>query len=336
MITSMAVPDCRGNLTMFLSSRMDSALLRRHFPGESQAAARLRQMDWITDELGTPDTWPQSLQAAIRVCVASRSPMQVLLGTSRAVICNDASMRVLGERLEPEPRVLAHSGRDAFGEDLWDVIGPTVDHVFVAGVTSWCENVRVLARHGASEDETFVTFWFAPISDDSGAVVGVLGSCVDVTESVVAARSLIDPQAKACDTPSAAQGNAHAARRRLLLVEDDDDAARALKNALEARGYVVQLAHDGPVALNVARTFDPDVVLMDIGLPVMDGWELAKRLRALPGPANEVPVVAVTALARDDDKQRSVDAGFIDHLVKPIDLAKLQQVVENLPLREQA
>jgi signal transduction histidine kinase/CheY-like chemotaxis protein len=122
-------------------------------------------------------------------------------------------------------------------------------------------------------------------------------------------------------------------RRRLLLVEDNDDSARALKNALEQLGYVVALAHNGPIALNVARTFDPDVVLMDIGLPVMDGWELAKRLRELRGAASNAPVVAVTAYDRDVDKQRSNDAGFADHLVKPIDLGKLQAVVESLPLR---
>jgi signal transduction histidine kinase/CheY-like chemotaxis protein len=124
-----------------------------------------------------------------------------------------------------------------------------------------------------------------------------------------------------------------ASRRKLLVVEDNDDTARSLKNALEQLGYVVALAHNGPVALNVARTFDPDVVLMDIGLPVMDGWELAKRLRELRGAAQDAPVVAVTAYDRDVDKQRSTAAGFAEHLVKPIDLNRLQEVVESLPLR---
>ena len=136
--------------------------------------------------------------------------------------------------------------------------------------------------------------------------------------------------------PTPPLSNASASRRRLLLVEDNDDSARALKSALEQLGYIVALAHNGPVALNVARTFDPDVVLMDIGLPVMDGWELAKRLRELRGVTHDAPVVAVTAFDRDVDKQRSTDAGFVDHLVKPIDLAKLQQVVESLPLRVQS
>ena len=141
------------------------------------------------------------------------------------------------------------------------------------------------------------------------------------------------------DARIATQGpiaNAPGSRRRLLLVEDNDDAARSLKNALELLGYVVALAHNGPIALNVARTFDPDVVLLDIGLPVMDGWELAKRLREISCASHDAPVVAVTAYDRDIDRQRSTEAGFADHLVKPIDLGKLQEVVESLPMRPPA
>jgi signal transduction histidine kinase len=116
-------------------------------------------------------------------------------------------------------------------------------------------------------------------------------------------------------------------RRRLLLVEDNDDAARAFKAALEQLGYEVALAHDAPIALNLAKTFRPDVALLDLGLPVMDGWELARRLH---GESNELPIVAVTARDQDADKQRSRDLGFAEHLVKPIDLVQLEQIVERL------
>jgi CheY-like chemotaxis protein/anti-sigma regulatory factor (Ser/Thr protein kinase) len=119
-------------------------------------------------------------------------------------------------------------------------------------------------------------------------------------------------------------------RKRLLLVEDNDDTARALKTALEQLGYVVAVAHSAPIALNVARTFDPDVALLDIGLPVMDGWELAKRLREQRSP-REIHIVAVTAYDQESDKRRSEEAGFAEHLIKPIDLGKLEEVVESLP-----
>ncbi|HUS27078.1 MAG TPA: hybrid sensor histidine kinase/response regulator [Kofleriaceae bacterium] len=120
-------------------------------------------------------------------------------------------------------------------------------------------------------------------------------------------------------------------RKRVLLVEDNHDTAVALQRALETLGYQVALAHNGPVALTVARTFQPDVALLDINLPVMDGWELSKRLRELKVPSRELHFVAVTARDQEQDKQRSADAGFADHLVKPIDLNKLERVVENLP-----
>jgi DNA-binding response OmpR family regulator len=116
-------------------------------------------------------------------------------------------------------------------------------------------------------------------------------------------------------------------RKRLLLVEDNDDAARALKAALEQLGYEVALAHDAPIAINLARTFQPDVALLDLGLPVMDGWELAKRLRSA---STELPIVAVTARDQESDKQRSAELGFAEHLVKPIDLGKLERIVQQL------
>ena len=122
-------------------------------------------------------------------------------------------------------------------------------------------------------------------------------------------------------------------RKRLLLVEDNDDTARALKNALEQIGYVVAVAHDAPIALNLARTFEPDVALLDIGLPVMDGWELARRLREQRAATHELFFVAVTAYDQESDKRKSHEAGFAEHLIKPIDLGKLEQVVESLPGR---
>jgi signal transduction histidine kinase len=663
------------------------------FPGENEIARRLRDLDWSSNELGVPDTWPQNLQTAVVICLASRMPMQVWWGAQRTLIYNAASIELMAPQ---HPSALARSGVGAFGDDVWATIGPQIDRAFHTGETTWCEAVRMLLPRQVASQETYVTFSFSPITDDTGRVEGVIGSCVDVTESVLGARRMsllhklgvasasvhsfegaakllasvfgdgaavpymvllrvedqtpravgwfgagedvvgalgesglsrvveaeepievavagapalalpvrrghgvagvlvcgtnphlpldasyrsflelvaahvgaaiselgesgqrhmpvappapqlhpsdaflsivahelrnpmsalmttlqalmlrtpspevelmersvrqlsrivdnlldvsriargrlelrpkpselanivdrameiatplfderrnqvfvrvprvgmrleVDPERVAqaianllsnaarysepssriwiqatreydrvrvlikdegagieperlplifqtfyeapevrprtaglglglaiarslielhggtlqVSSAGAGQGTecaielpleprvtvpapampAQASRRRLLLVEDNDDSARALKNALEQLGYVVALAHNGPIALNVARTFDPDVVLMDIGLPVMDGWEVAKRLRELRG-VYPAPVVAVTGYDRDADKQRSAEAGFVEHLVKPIDLAKLQQVVESLPLR---
>ena len=122
---------------------------------------------------------------------------------------------------------------------------------------------------------------------------------------------------------------AHDARghgRRVLVVDDNHDAARTLKIALEEIGFTVEVAYDGPGALALATSFSPDIALLDIGLPVMDGYELARRVRALLGDA--VRLIAVTGYGQDADLERSSLAGFEAHLVKPVDLERLGSVVQ--------
>lgn len=114
---------------------------------------------------------------------------------------------------------------------------------------------------------------------------------------------------------------------RVLLVEDDDANAQALKLLLEQFGYVVALAHDAAVALQVANVFEPDVALIDIGLPVLDGWEVARRLREKLG---DIPVIAATGRGQPADMQHSLEAGFFDHLTKPFDAEQLRRCLESL------
>ncbi len=108
---------------------------------------------------------------------------------------------------------------------------------------------------------------------------------------------------------------------RVLVVDDNIDAAETIAMALESFGHEVVVAHDGPAALAAAGRLAPDVALVDIGLPVMDGFELAGRLRELlPGPLR---LIAVTGYGQETDKARSRAAGFDDHLVKPVGLEVL-------------
>ena len=115
--------------------------------------------------------------------------------------------------------------------------------------------------------------------------------------------------------------------RRILLVEDQDDMATLLKDGLELMGYAVVIAHNGPLALRLARDFQPDVAVLDLGLPVMDGWELAKRLRA-QHPA--MKIIAVTGYADDAARVRSQEAGFAAHLVKPVGIDAIDQAVKSI------
>ena len=114
---------------------------------------------------------------------------------------------------------------------------------------------------------------------------------------------------------------------RVLVVDDNDDATTLINEALDSLGYEVRTAPDGPAALRIATEFKPQVALLDIGLPVMDGYELARRLRAAPG-LGALRLVAVTGYGQREDKRRSKQAGFEAHLVKPVGLRQLQQVFE--------
>src|SRR6185436_13228766 len=118
---------------------------------------------------------------------------------------------------------------------------------------------------------------------------------------------------------------------RILVVDDNRDAAVVLADALGALGHVTQAAFDGPGALRVATDFRPDLALLDIGLPVMDGYELARRLRALPG-LEGVTLVAVTGYGQRSDRERSRDAGFAEHLVKPVDIRRIEPMLTEIGL----
>ena len=115
-------------------------------------------------------------------------------------------------------------------------------------------------------------------------------------------------------------------RERILVVDDNHDAAVTLAEYLGVVGYHVAVAHDGPTALDKAKTFLPTICLLDIGLPVMDGYELAKRLREIPG-LEDVRLVAITGYGQAKDREKARQAGFNEHMVKPVDLGELLRVL---------
>ena len=105
------------------------------------------------------------------------------------------------------------------------------------------------------------------------------------------------------------------------MVDDNQDAADNLALLCRMSGHVVDVAYDGVVALELASTFHPDIVLLDIGLPGRDGYDVARALRqSYPRPLH---IVAMTGYGRDEDRRRSRDAGFDLHLVKPIEPTEL-------------
>jgi CheY-like chemotaxis protein len=132
-------------------------------------------------------------------------------------------------------------------------------------------------------------------------------------------------------SPSLPAGDAAGAR--ILLVDDNVDATSIMRIMLELDGHQVQVLNDGAAAAAAVRAFRPDLVLLDIGMPGMDGYEVARELRA-QGGAHTPMLVAVTGFGRAGDAQRSREAGFDHHLAKPVNREALQALIARRPARQ--
>jgi PAS domain S-box-containing protein len=119
---------------------------------------------------------------------------------------------------------------------------------------------------------------------------------------------------------------------RLLVVDDNQDAAVSLAMLLRLQGHEVRVAHSGPAALEMANANPPDVIFLDIGMPGMDGYEVARRLRQRPGFENVV-LAALTGWGQNEDRRRTAEAGFNRHFVKPPDPAVIQALLAELEPR---
>lgn len=109
---------------------------------------------------------------------------------------------------------------------------------------------------------------------------------------------------------------------RLLLVEDTPEIWDVLSRRLRRRGHEVALAHDGAAGLEAVRRERPEVILLDLNLPVMDGWTVARRLKDDPGTA-AIPIIALTAHALAGDRDKAIAAGCDDYHPKPVDFSRL-------------
>ncbi len=130
------------------------------------------------------------------------------------------------------------------------------------------------------------------------------------------------------DDPQGSDGTAR--RRRILVVDDNTDSVESMALLLSELGHDVRTARDGHSALEQASAFDPEVVLLDIGMPGMDGYSAARRMRALPGGAAR-RIVALTGWGQEEDRRRTRAAGFDAHVTKPVDPQTLRQIIDPSP-----
>jgi CheY-like chemotaxis protein len=131
------------------------------------------------------------------------------------------------------------------------------------------------------------------------------------------------------DPTSGSQGQP----RRMLVVDDNDDAAVMLATLLSMEGHSVRVAHDGKAALDIAEVFRPEICLCDIGLPEMDGYELASRLRSL---FPQSLLISVSGWGREEDRRQSKESGFNYHLVKPVNFDDMMDLIRYSPVTDSA
>jgi CheY-like chemotaxis protein len=118
--------------------------------------------------------------------------------------------------------------------------------------------------------------------------------------------------------------------RRILIVDDNRDSARSLAMLMTLGGHEVHLAHDGLEAVSAAATVQPDVVLLDIGLPKLDGYQAARRIRERAGARHPI-LIAITGWGQDKDRRRAEESGFDAHMVKPVDHRALSALLAEAP-----
>ena len=125
-----------------------------------------------------------------------------------------------------------------------------------------------------------------------------------------------------------------ASKYRILVVDDNEDSAVGLSIMLKIMGHDTRAAFDGASAVEVAQTYRPNVMLLDIGLPKMNGYDVCRRIRTQPWGGDMV-LIAVTGWGQDEDKRKSKEAGFNFHMVKPIDPDALEKLLAGLLLTQQ-
>jgi two-component system CheB/CheR fusion protein len=137
---------------------------------------------------------------------------------------------------------------------------------------------------------------------------------------------LFNDTAHSLEEPSTSPLQAPTISRRILVVDDNVDAAESLTSLLRVWGHDVQMVHDGPAALEIAPAFNPSFVFLDIGMPGMDGYEVAQRLKRM-SMLEQAVLIALTGFGGDQDRRRANQAGFDRHITKPVNPGLLQTVL---------
>src|ERR1700744_5515165 len=154
--------------------------------GGGEMGARMRAHDWRATPLGSPENWPQSLKTIVRVLLDSRYAMWMAWGPDLTFFCNDAYLPTVGLKRD----WVLGSRSDQVWKEIWPDIGPRIDHVLSSGEATWDEGLLLFLERSGFSEETYHTFSYSPLKDDSGKVAGMLCVVMEETNRVLGERQL--------------------------------------------------------------------------------------------------------------------------------------------------
>ena len=158
-----------------------------YLAGGGEMGALMRALDWTQTTVGPVSTWPQSLQTAVSICIGSRHPIEIWWGPQYVRFYNDAYRPILGA--DKHPQFLGRPGRECWGE-IWDQIGPMLDSVRATGIATWAEDYPLMVTRNGYVEETYFTFSYGPLRDETGGVGGIFCACTETTARVQGERRL--------------------------------------------------------------------------------------------------------------------------------------------------
>ena len=289
------------------------------------------------------------LAAVVRHAVESIRPLADLLGHELTVTLPAAPIFVPGDSarlIQALENLLNNACKFTEpGGHVWLTIERAGDHAVVS--------VRDSGVGIAADDQSRIFDMFVQVDRSLERVVSGLGigltlvknlvemhdGSVEVHSAGVGQGSLFvvrvpaDAGTNPWESPVLLSAPATSTSRRILVVDDNHDSATSLAMQLELSGFEARAAFDGLEAVTAAASFRPDLILLDIGLPTINGYEACRRIREQPG-GTSILIVALTGWDREEDRQNARDAGFDDHLVKPVEHTALMKLLEGLEARD--
>ncbi|NPC52137.1 PAS domain S-box protein [Corallococcus sp. AB032C] len=240
--------------------------------GGDEMGALMRSMDWSKTPLGPVASWPQSLRTIASVCLTSGFPMMVFWGPQAVKLYNGAYSRILGGK---HPAAMGRPGHEVWAE-VWDEIGPWVEQVRSEGRAIMTENQRLFMERNGFLEETYFTFSYSPVRDESGAVNGVLDTVVETTSQVLDARRLRTLQEVASRAGGSLKVHDASTRGLEALATNPADLPFALLYLVDADGARARL--EGRMGLEGDGAFCPKEVGLEPG--AASPWPLAQVIRS--------------------------------------------------------